>query len=290
MKSSLPPLPREPLVSVLTTSYNHKQWVPDTINSVASQTYPSIEHVIVDDGSTDGSQELLAEISGAQAHVHLTENRGQPLAVNRAFELSRGQIIGWLNSDDVYFSGRVIEHVVQAFRSHPDVAAVYGHAVLIDSDGLILKTSWAPPHTALARKLLDFTFVQPTLFVRRDAIEGDFVDPAFDIAMDVELYLRLSRTFRLVRLGLILAADRHHPHRKSYVLASVAKQEAEVLHRTSRYGISSTVFGVGLSKMIYRAMGVTLIRSALTVEPAFAARRDGVRALLVRQLRRRKGM
>lgn len=291
MTSSLPPLPEEPLVSVLTTSYNHRQWVQDTVNSVACQTYRNIEHVIVDDGSTDGSQQLLRTIAGERARLHLGENRGQPRALNHAFELSHGQIIGWLSSDDVYFSPRVIERVVSAFVSHPQVAAVYGHAVMIDGDGLILKTSWAPPHSVLGTKLLRFMFVQPTLFVRRDAIDRDFVDPSFDIAMDVELYLRLSSRYQLRRVGSILAADRHHPCRKSYLLVSNTKQEEELLRSPSRYGRSSSVLGIRLSKLFYRAMGMTLIHVASTEEPAFAARRDGARALFRRQLlKRRKDM
>ncbi len=287
-KWSLPPLPEEPLVSVLTTSYNHRRWVQDTVDSVACQTYRNVEHVIVDDGSTDGSQELLGGIAGERAHVYSFENCGQARALNHAFELSHGQIIGWVSSDDVYFSPRVIERVVRVFLSHPEVAAVYGHAVMIDSDGLILKTTWAPPHTKLARKLLHIGFCQPTLFVRRDAIQGDFVDPAFDLLMDAELYARLSRDYQLRRLGSILAADRHHPDRKTYTLVSKARQEKELLHSTDRYGPSSSVLGLLLSKLFYRAMGTTLVHAATTEEPAFAAHRDGARRLLRRQLLRRR--
>ena len=288
MKSSLPPLPEEPLVSVLTTSYNHRQWVQDTVDSVACQTYHNIEQVIVDDGSTDGSQQLLGSIVGGRAHVYLFENRGQARALNHAFQLSHGQIIGWLNSDDVYFSPRVIERVVEVFLSHPEVAAVYGHAVMIDTDGLILKTSWAPPHTTFARRLLSCMFGQPTLFVRRDAIERDFVDSALDIAMDVELYLRVARRYELRRLGLIIAADRHHIHRKSYTLVSQTRQEEALLHSTSRFGPSSSVLGTRLSAFFYRAMGVTLVHAASTQELAFAGHRDGALALLSRQLLRRR--
>ena len=88
-KWSLPLLPEEPLVSVLTTSYNHRRWVQDTVDSVACQTYRSVEHVIVDDGSTDGSQELLGGIAGERAHVCSFENCGQARAATRPDGSSR---------------------------------------------------------------------------------------------------------------------------------------------------------------------------------------------------------
>lgn len=286
MKASLPPLPQEPLVSVLTTSYNHRPWVQDTVNSVAAQTYERIEHVIVENGSTDGSQELLRTIAGGQLIEYLPENIEQPPALNRAFELSHGQIIGWLNSDDVYFSPRVVERVVGVFRSHPRVAAVYGHAVVIDSDGLVQLTNWASPHTRLARSLLRFYFVAPTLFVRREAVGPAFVDGTFDIANDTDLYLRLASRYSLRRVGAILAGERHHGRRKSYTLTSRMLEEDKILE--GRYGRQRSLLGVRMSKLVMRAMGITLIPAASSQALAFAGRRDGMWSLLRRQLLRRR--
>ncbi len=109
--------------------------------------------------------------------------------------------------------------------------------------------------------------------------------------MDLELYLRLSSKHELYRLGMIVAAERHHVARKSYTLGPRMRQEVELLHSLNRYGRRSTVLGSLSAKLFYRAMGMTLIHEASSEEPAFAARRDGARGLLSRQLlKRREGI
>lgn len=291
MKPILPPLADEPVVSVLTTSYNHRRWVQDTINSVANQTYPHIQHVIIENGSTDGSQQFLKSVATKQSITYLSDNIGQANAVNRAFHSSDGQIIGWLNSDDVYFSPTVVARVVRVFRSNPDIAAVYGHAVLIGSDGLVLQTLWVPPHTRLARRLLPIGVVASTMFVRREAVGPEFVDPTFDIAMDQELYLRLARSHRLRRLGSILSGDRHHRLRKSLTLTARMLREDALLVTAGYYGPRRTLFGNRTWRLIYRAMGLMLVHKAASDDLAFSGRRDGIWPLVRRQLvTRRKDM
>ncbi len=169
------PAPTAPLVSVLTTSYNHARWLSDTLDFVQRQGYPHVEHIVVDDGSTDSSTDLLSAAAGRGLCWSSTQHVGQAGALNEAFRRSTGQIIGWLSSDDAYYDREVIGQVVKTFARHPSAGVVYGHAVLVDEAGLQLHAEWVPPPAVLGRHP-PIQIYQPAAFVRRSAIDGDFVD------------------------------------------------------------------------------------------------------------------
>lgn len=280
----LKPNAHAPLVSVLTTSYQHRRWLQETLRSVERQDYPNVEHIVVDDGSTDGSTEILADSGGGGLRWCSTPHVGQAAALNEAFRQSTGEIIGWLSSDDAYYDRRVISDVVDVFAAHPDAGVVFGHAVLIDENGLQLQAEWVPPAAALGRRL-PLQIYQPAAFVRRSAVGDTFVDESFHIAMDTELWLRVRATRRLVRLGRILAAERHQSTRKSYVLGSEGAAEAERLAQS--YGFEQ---GRSINRrnrawgVAYRIAGVTLIPQIRRIPSAFNGSLDGRLALVVRQL------
>jgi len=100
-----------PLVSVLTPSYQQARWLGENLGSVACQSYPRIEHVVMDGGSSDGSVELLASAS-PPVTWESEPDRGQSHALNKAYSASSGEIIGWLNSDDAFWDCDVVADVV----------------------------------------------------------------------------------------------------------------------------------------------------------------------------------
>ncbi len=223
---------QRPLVSILTPSFNQARWLGDNLRSVSAQTYPYVEHVVMDGGSTDGSVEIL-QAAGLQVRWRSEPDHGQSDALNKAFNESRGEIIGWLNSDDAYFSSDVIARAVKVFEENPAVGVVYGHAALVNADGTLLHVIWAPRFARTAMRAYNF-ICQPTVFVRRSVIaRSHFADPAFDYCMDRELWLYLARRTRFSRLDRILAIDRHHMHRKSLVRLDLAAQDRQIL--ASRY-------------------------------------------------------
>src|SRR5713226_6394238 len=113
------------LVSILTPSFNQARWLADNLRSVTNQTYPHIEHIIMDGGSTDSSVEILKK-AGPNVRWRSEPDRGQSHALNKAFAESRGEVIGWLNSDDAYFTPTAVAEAVQVFERCPDVNVVYG--------------------------------------------------------------------------------------------------------------------------------------------------------------------
>ena len=250
------------VVSVLTPSYNQARWLSDNIRSVAFQTYPFIEHVVVDGGSTDASVEILAAASPSVLWES-SRDEGQSDAINKAFDRSTGDIVGWLNSDDAYFSRNVVADAVRVFEEHPDVGVVYGHAALVNGSGTLLYVLWAPPYLRTLLRSYNFVF-QPTAFVRRSVLgRTTFVDPVFDYSMDRELWLHLSTRTRFHRLDRIVAIDRHHLQRKSYTRPDLATHDRELLR--SRYHLPGGVPLKLFTKCVnvcFRVAGLTKVAEA----------------------------
>lgn len=273
-----------PLVSVLTPSFGQARWLEDNLSSVEAQTYPMIEHVVADGGSTDGSVEILRKHSRDGLSWVSEPDGGQSDAINRAFDRSSGEIIGWLNSDDAYFGPTVIKEAVALFVADPAVTVVYGHALLVNAEGRILQALWVPPFDRTLLRIHDF-IIQPAAFIRRSAVGSLLVDPSYDFTMDYELFLRLSRRHRFRRLDRLVAIDRHHPARKSYTMPETWAADSARL--AQRYRIARGPLGVGARKVwkiLTRVAGAKLISPALAEPVAFHAIRDGRRALARRQL------
>ena len=238
----------------------------------------------MDGGSKDETLGLLGQVSDSRLRSWSEPDRGQAHALNKALSVSRGDIVGWLNSDDAYFGPTVIEHAVDVFRRQPEIAVVYGHAALVNADGLILQFIWAPPFSRRLLMLHDF-IAQPAAFIRRGALGAVFADESFDFAMDYELWLRLSATAPFARINRILAIDRHHDMRKSTRMLGTLDKELERLRE--RYGIDSGRAADAarrLWKVTDRFIGSTLVPSALRQPLAFDGYIDGTFAVLRRQI------
>ena len=117
-------------VSIVTPSFNQGQFIERTLQSVASQSGVEIEHVVFDGGSTDNTVDILGNFTPSVNWVS-KKDRGQTDAVNQGIRATDGEIIGWLNSDDIYYPGAIAQ-VVAFFTTHPDIDVIYGMADHID--------------------------------------------------------------------------------------------------------------------------------------------------------------
>jgi glycosyltransferase involved in cell wall biosynthesis len=222
---------QKPLVSVVTPSYNQGRFIEENILSVKSQDYPNIEHIVVDGGSKDETVKILKKYEGTYNLRWVSEpDEGHADAVNKGFAMAQGEIIGWLNSDDVYFDRGTISAVVEAFQKHPEADIIYGDVAFIWEDGTILRVQCVPSFR-YSRLLRGCFLEQPGVFFRWSVVEKHKLDKRLRVAIDYEYWLRIGKLYRFVHIPRILAADRNHRGRISVAQADKLKAVGDQLRR-----------------------------------------------------------
>ena len=224
----------QPLVSILTPSLNQAAFVEDCLASIDCQDYPRIEQIIVDGGSTDGTLELLRARAGDDRRVLELPGSSQTEALNAAFADAHGEIIGWLNTDDAFFTTDAVSTALARFAEDPDALVVYGDAVAVDEEGRVLQHI-SVDDRRLGRMQICSPFCQPAVFFRREAVDGLFLRDDLDLAMDYELWLRLHRKGKFSKVPRILAIDRAHTSAKS--LARWKEMPVELDRLATEYGV-----------------------------------------------------
>jgi glycosyltransferase involved in cell wall biosynthesis len=223
-----------PSITVVTPSFNQAKFITETIESVLGQGYPDLEYIVVDGGSRDGTQEILRRYGDRLRWVSEAD-RGQADAVNKGVALGRGEIIGWLNSDDTYEPG-ALHTMARVFASRRDVAVVYGDAEHVLEDG----APYGPYPTSPFdhERLAEICFIcQPAAFIRRKAFDDvGGVDVALRFCMDYDLWIRMGRAHRFAYLPEVLASSRLHGSAKT--LASRRAVFQEIIATVKRhYGV-----------------------------------------------------
>ena len=221
-----------PLVSIVTNSFNYGRFIEDTLLSVRNQDYPNIEHVVVDGGSTDNTIEILKRYEHKYDLKWISEpDKGQTNAINKGFKRSKGQIIGWLDADDVYFDKHCISFVVNTFRERSDLDAIFGNDVLIDENNVIFRARHFP-QWSYKRILRRFYISQPTTFFRSRVTQRYSMDENLKFAMDLEYFLRIGQICKIEHVNRILAGTRVHSGRKSIAKKKLAvREDNEVLRK-----------------------------------------------------------
>jgi len=204
---------REPLVSIITPSFNQGNYIKETIDSVITQDYYNIEYIVVDGGSTDNTINILKSYSSRIKYISEKDN-GQANAVNKGIEMSKGDIIGWLNSDDIYMPD-TIRKIVNFFYNNPAYDIVYGNAYIIDETGNI--TGEYPTEPFDYNRLADRCYIcQPTVFFKRHAIESNgYLDESLHLCLDYELWMRLAKRYKFGYINDVLACSRMYAENKT---------------------------------------------------------------------------
>ena len=224
-----PPSPAPP-ITLVTPSFQQGRFLGRTVRSVLDQGYPELEYVVQDGGSDDGSVEVLRGYGDALPRWRSAPDEGQANAINLGFAGTSGEIMAWLNSDDVLLPG-ALAYVARYLVAHPEVDAVYGNRLLIDEDGRKVGSWVLPPHDDHVLRLIDFV-PQETLFWRRELWErsGGRIDEGLRYAIDWDLLLRfLEQGARIVRLPRFLAGFRVHDEQKTTTEHDVGLEEGELL-------------------------------------------------------------
>ena len=217
-----------PSFAIVTPSYNHGPYLKATIDSVLEQKYPHLRYHVQDGGSDDQTKKVLQSFDG-QLTWRCEPDSGQAQAINRGFATVAGDIMAYINSDDMLLPG-TLSYVAQAFQQFPDVDLMYGHRIFVDRDGLEIGRAVLPRHDAKAIYWADY-IPQETLFWRRKVWEsvGPF-NETFDYALDWDFILRAQAAgFKFVRLPRFLACFRVHESQKTSLNYEIGREEMQRL-------------------------------------------------------------
>ena len=219
-----------PRITVVTPSYNQGRFVEETIRSVLLQGYPNLEYIVVDGGSTDGSVDIVQDYEDHLTYWVSEPDSGQSDAINKGWARATGDILAWLNSDDVYARG-ALSRAATFLSGHPDVGAVYGDSQYIDEVGNPLYMHPARPFDYLA--MLGKGFIpQPSSFVRRSVIDHTgALDVGLQYSLDFDLWMRVGLVTQVAYVRETLSWFRVQPRMKGLTLRSRKARELVFIHQ-----------------------------------------------------------
>lgn len=205
------------LITVITATYNNSPTILRCIKSVQEQSWPDVEHIIIDGASADNTVELIRSVSNRVVHLVSEPDRGIYDALNKGLRMASGEVIGFLHADDQFGSAETLAHIAGAFASTgtgmDGLCGVYGDLIFVggeESDRVVrtwksgpfnpraARWGWMPPH--------------PTLFLRREVYrKHGLFDPSFTIAGDYDFLLRVMKDpdMRLLFLPEVITRMRH---------------------------------------------------------------------------------
>lgn len=231
-----------PLVSIITPSFNMAGYLPETLESILSQDYPRLELIVVDGGSTDETHSILKSY-GDRLRFVTGRDKGPSDAAHRGFQMARGEIFAWLNTDDTFLP-HAIRIAVEYLIAHPDIDVVYGEGWWIDDTGAVISRyptlPWDPK--VLER---DCFICQPAAFIRASAYRRCGLDPDINRSFDYDLWIRMAKLgLRFAAIPEYLANSRMHTGAKTiYEREAIFEASMSLLQRHYGYVPLSWVFG-----------------------------------------------
>ena len=253
-----------PRVSVITPSFNQAAFLEETIQSVLSQDYPNLEYIIIDGGSNDGSVEIIRKYADRLAYWVSEKDAGQADGINKGLARATGEVVAWLNSDDLYQPG-AIHAAVEILQAFPECGLVYGDVLSVDAKGQALNLThyddWG------LEELLKFRIIgQPAVFMRRSVLDqAGLLDTRFHFLLDHQLWIRMANLAGMKYIREQWAAARYHEAAKNVAqaeqfcadadaLVAWVKSEPALAERYDRLGKQAEA-GLAMFKAFYLSTG-----------------------------------
>jgi len=243
-------MPDTPLVSIVTPSFNHVNFIEATMQSVLMQDYPNIEYMVVDGSSNDGTVDVIQKYADKLAWWVSEKDKGQTDAINKGFARAHGEFLAWINSDDTYEPGAV-SAAVKYLQEHPEVGMVYGDCNFINESGNVIgKFNSAQTDYQLLRQ--GYVHIpQQTMFFRRELWEQvGPLDPSFYFAMDYDLWTRIAARSRIQYVPQTWANFRLHTSGKTIIADDRCWPEMVRVH----YRDGGSFFSVIVAKYYIRKL------------------------------------
>ena len=225
-----------PNITVVTPSYNQGDFVEQTILSVLSQDYPRLQYIVIDGGSTDCSREIIGRYASQLDYWISQKDRGQSDALRKGFSRARGELLGWVNSDDILYPG-ALQRVGEAYEASPGSIIAGNVAVFVEGNphkSRIIRQRRLNVPDMVAIWTGKSCYSQPGVFFPTDAyIQSEGIDETLHQCMDHDLMVRMLRTHPVAYVDEIIAGARLHPSSKT--CAQAGNQIAEAYQVSRRY-------------------------------------------------------
>lgn len=204
-----------PLVSIVTPTFNQADYLAETIESILAQDYPNIEYIVLDDGSSDSTRDVLQQFSG-RVRFEFQANMGQARTLNKGWGLCHGKYIGYLSSDDI-LAKNAVSRLVAMLEADPKIAAIYPDCDLINPRSEVIKKNVCRPFDYENLVIGQECYIGPGALFRKDIYDlvGGW-QPDLKLAPDREFWMRVGLHGKFVMLDESLAGYRMHTGSISY--------------------------------------------------------------------------
>jgi glycosyltransferase involved in cell wall biosynthesis len=181
-----------PLITIVTPSYNQGKFIEETIQSVLNQTYKNIQYILVDGGSNDDTMEIVNRYHDRIDTIIHEKDKGQADAINKGFRLAKGELVGWINSDDILYPD-CVEKIVELYQTNRNGAIYYGSkSNFIDEKGDVLKLNVLEIPNREFLLNTSYSVIQQGSFYASELVKKcDYLDETLYYCMDLDLWLRL---------------------------------------------------------------------------------------------------
>jgi glycosyltransferase involved in cell wall biosynthesis len=215
--------------SIVTPSFNQGQFIQKTIESVLAQKEVAVEYLIFDGGSRDNTVSVIEQYAPQLAYWESQPDKGQTNAINKGFARSNGDVLGWLNSDDV-FTPAALGQVASTFEANPQADVVYGDSSYMTKEGVMFRTKKARPFSIEYLRRRDFLYQPSTFFRKRIYEKVGPLDERYQSCMDYEYWIRMAEGgAKFVYIGSILSQMRFHEDAKSVNAILLSLKEEKTL-------------------------------------------------------------
>lgn len=258
-------MPALPKISIVTPSFNQVQFLEKTILSIIHQTYPNLEYIIIDGGSTDGSIDIIKKYEKHLSYWVSEKDKGQSNAINKGFSMCTGDILNWICSDDRLVPNALYS-LVEAVSAEPDAGAWVGCCNIVDAADKLIETN--VPRGLARNKIASWGFeghfFQPACFFSRKVWEkfGPF-DEDLNFCFDLDFYLKVIKDYKFIGVGKIWAEATFHKDAKTQKQPNLMKEEISLVQK--RYGFESLAIKNRSQKdqIIYGVLKPGLLRTNL---------------------------
>jgi len=214
-----------PRITVVTPSFNQARYLEATLRSVILQDYPNLEYLVLDGGSTDTSVDIIKKYEAYITYWHSRKDSGQADAIATGFEMAKGEILCWLNSDDIYLPG-ALRHIARHFARNPKTRFIYGNRKVINENGTTIGHHVWPFFLTKYHWALGQYLAQECCFWRRDLYaEVGGIDKDKFFTMDYDLFYRMWRVAKFRKTSAYLGCIRMHGETKNSKFQEIRQNE-----------------------------------------------------------------